>query len=812
MNRKAFIPFAVFVVITLVIERSVSADDRPGIEFFEKRIRPVLVEHCYECHSARAKKSQKLQAGLLLDTRAGIRTGGESGPAVVANSIEGSLIIDALKYDSFEMHPKVKLPDAVIADFIEWIEMGAPDPRDGNIPVTASGSTDDLGGASEFWAFKPPQKPASPQVRDTSWPRSDIDLFILAKLERNGISPVEDANRFTLLRRAALDLVGLPPSTQEIDAFLADSSPNAFATVVDRLLQSPELGERWARHWLDLMQYADTTGYVWSRPLFNAYRYRDYVVRSFNDDKPYNQFIQEQLAGDLLPYANDRQRTDQIVATGFLSIGPWNLLSPDLKQLQMDVIDHQIDKMGRVLLGLTLGCARCHEHKFDPVSLTDYYGLAGIFRSTQTLASGNVAKNISEFNDWFRYPLPESPQDEQNRLAATKEYEDRLAALQDELKAESTESRAKEIRQEVKRLKGDSPRPPMAEAVRDHVTPEDCQDCCINLGGNAHALGERVPRGFIRVISSGPPPTIGTGQSGRLQLARWIASSRNPLTARVMVNRIWRHLFGSGLVRTMDYFGAMGDRPSHPELLDYLAVEFMEDGWSIKSTIRRIMLSHVYQLGNRLDNAAYTKDTDNRLLWRMNRQRLDSEAIRDSILLVSGDLDRQRGGRTLPSATHVEDRKCYKVAEVVSKEVLRRRAIYLPIFRKEIPETMDMLNMFDFADPGSVTGDRAETVVPTQSLYLMNSSFMWEQSRKTAQRILNDPRMEQDSARIKLLFKSTLARPASDQEVEQALALVTKIKTQGFDQLPDRSAAAKVDAWTCLCQSVLSCNEFLFRD
>ena len=279
-----------------------------------------------------------------------------------------------------------------------------------------------------------------------------------------------------------------------------------------------------------------------------------------------------------------------------------------------------------------------------------------------------------------------------------------------------------------------------------------------------------------------------------------------------MVNRIWRHLFGAGLVRTMDYFGAMGGRPSHPELLDYLAVSFIDDGWSIKSMIRRIMLSRVYQLGNRPDPAAYAKDADNRLLWRMNRQRIDSEVIRDSVLLVSGDLDRSRGGHTLPSASYVPDRRVYKVEEVVDEDVLRRRAVYLPVFRKEIPESMDMLNMFDFADPGSVTGARAETVVPTQSLYLMNSAFMWEQSRKTAQRLLGNPRLVDDYARVKFLFKTSLGRPAEDPEVQEALSLVERIRTHGFDKLPDRRESARVDAWACLCQSVLSCNEFLFRD
>lgn len=796
-------------VFMLLMVPTASAGDS-GLEFFEKKIRPVLVQHCYECHSASAAASRKLKGGLRLDTREGLRRGGDSGPALVAGSAGDSLLISSLRYDSFEMPPTGRLPDTVIADFVKWIESGAIDPREDDSRADGTDEAIDIEAGREFWAFQPLSASPPPPFAESDWPLSDIDRFILAKLSEQGLTPVPPADRHVLLRRVTFDLAGRPPTPQEIEAFLADDTFNAVEKVVDGLLDSPQFGERWGRYWLDLAQYGETVSTDFFFAVSNAWRYRDYVIRSFNDDKPFNQFVIEQVAGDLLPYENDRERTEQLIATGFLALGPWLVGLPKNEQLLMDIVDLQIDKVSRAMLGLTVTCARCHDHKFDPIPQTDYFALAGIFRSTKTL-DGQQGNN-GPYLDWLRRPLPETPSAAQQRLMAAEQHAADVAQLEATLNDRATtEARRLDILNQLDLLKGEPPAPPMAAAVADVEEPKNCR---INIRGQAADLGAEVPRGFLAVVHDGSEVHIPSDQSGRLQLAQWIASPRNPLTARVMVNRVWHHLFGAGLVRTVDNFGNMGERCSHPELLDWLAAGFISDGWSIKRLIRRIVLSRVYQLGNAGNPLALSVDPQNRFLWRMNRRRLDVDAIRDAILMVSGDLDPARGGSTLPPVKidRSGNRKEARVLATssLSPDVLRRRTVYLPILRKEMPPELDMLSAFNFADPAVVAGNRDETIVPTQALYLLNSPFLRQQSQVAAQRLLRRT-AEDDEERVAWFYQLALGRPATPAEISASLRFIERMADQ-METLSDLTDSAEATAWSRFCQSLFACNEFVFRD
>ncbi|MCA9081330.1 MAG: DUF1549 domain-containing protein [Planctomycetaceae bacterium] len=778
-----------------------------GTAFFEAKIRPVLVEHCYSCHSAEA---EAIKGGLSLDTRMGIQQGGESGPAVVPGKVAESLIVDALRYDTFEMPPKQRLPQEVVDDFVKWIEMGAPDPREGAAPKVAQQSID-LDEARKFWAYQPPRRHMV-EKDDSTWPTSELDWFIHQRRSAAGLEPSPPADRTTLIRRLSYDLTGLPPAPGEVAAFVADESEDAIEQLVDRLLASPQFGEHWGRHWLDLARYADSNGGDINLTYHNAWRYRNYVIDAFNNDKPFDQFIREQLAGDLLPAESDEQRAEQMIGSGYLVIGPKMLSERDKEKLRMDVVDEQLDSIGKTFLGLALGCARCHDHKFDPIPTADYYALAGILRSTvivEGIRMGNV--NVS---GWAERPLPMDAEQE----AAHSAYETALATVEQELKqakyelsksrkegglspenllgvvvddtaatlngfwknsslspsfigagyihddkadkgqksvtftpdlpqtgeyevrisytankgrdravpvtirhaagesvvnvdqeqkpelggvfhvlgrfqfaagttgsvtisnAETTdhvivdaaqfvpvellketptaitkptpdnavatataelETRVKELEGRHDELKKSAPAPtPMAMAAEDRLEIENCQIC---IRGEPHNLGPAVPRGFLQVTSPETARPDELQGSGRLELAHWVASRENPLTARVTVNRIWSRLFGAGIVRSVDNFGQLGERPTHPELLDTLAVDFMDEDWSVKRLIRKLVLSSTYQQSSQFDSTAKTVDPENRLHWRHNRRRLTAEELRDSLLTVAGELDRTPG-------------------------------------------------------------------------------------------------------------------------------------------------------------------------
>jgi hypothetical protein len=702
-----------------------------GLDFFETKIRPVLVERCYRCHSSATKQ----RGGLALDSREAILKGGDRGPALRPGRPADSLLVQVLHYNREPgMPPKGKLPDAVIADVEKWVALGAPDPR----TTSAAGwmKAPDVRQGRTFWAFQPPRRPIVPKTRDARWPRGDIDAFVLVRLEANSLRPAPDADRSVLLRRLYLALIGLPPTPEQIGTFVDDDAPDAYARVVEQLLASPHFGERWGRHWLDVARFAESSGGGRSLLFPDAWRYRDYVLEAFNSDKPYDRFVTEQIAGDLLPANTPQQRREQLIATAFLALGPTNYEQQNKDVLVMDVIDEQLDSLGRAFLGLTLGCARCHDHKFDPIPTRDYYALAGILSSTQTIFHGK-----DHVSHWLEQPLPGLPTA--------------------------------------------GGRPALAMSVRDAERIEDCALC---IGGNVAKRGAKVPRGFLQVSSTGTPAPLPAQQSGRRELAAWLASSDNPLTARVFVNRVWHHLFGAGLVRTVDNFGAAGERPSHADLLDALALRFMRDGWSVKNLIRRIVLSHTFQMSSAVRADLAAVDPENRLLGAMNRRRLDAECLRDAMLSVSGRLDLRIGGPTFNMETAQKGAN----HEIDYRFDGLRRSVYTPIFRNKL---LELFEAFDFGDPNLVNGGRNVSTVATQALYLMNSPFVREQARQAAEALLAVPHLN-DAGRVHRGFRLALGRPPTPRERDIALRFLAS------------SPGEPADVWARFYQALFACLDF----
>ncbi|MCB9939174.1 MAG: DUF1553 domain-containing protein [Planctomycetaceae bacterium] len=917
---------------------SSQAEDAKKLEFFETRIRPVLVEHCYECHSVGAKE---VKGNLVVDTAAGLIKGGDSGTSLVPGKPDESLLLEAMRYESVEMPPAGRLPESVIADFAKWIEMGAPDPRGGDAGAVTR-STIDIEAGRNFWAFQPPQAHTPPPVKVASWPRSEIDAFVLAGLERARLSPSIDADRETLVRRLYYDLLGLPPTPQQVSDFVNDDPANAIETLVDRLLESPQFGVHWGRHWLDVARYADSNGGDFNATFHNAWRYRDYVVNAMNDDKPFNRFVQEQIAGDLLPYSSDEQRAEQIIATGFLMIGTKMLSERDKEKLTMDVVDEQINTVGSAFMGLTLGCCRCHDHKFDPIPTQDYYALAGIFRSTRTL-EGESQQYVST---WPRRDLPAKPE----QVAAVKQHEEQTKALNKQLAAtkkrfDDAEKELKELAsgansltfddadaevagswkastltpnyigkgyihddgtdkgeksveftlkpsktglyevrlsyapggnrannvpitihhadgksdvtldqsrkppidnlfasvgsfrfeggkptaltisttgtkgyvivdavrlvevdvagkpiavadspqnaaiklatasvetlkaelasldEQIKAMEKNAPPPlPKAIAVDEFKEIGDCEVC---IRGEHRNRGEKVQRGFIQVALTGEPTTIPDATSGRRELADWLSSPQHPLTSRVIVNRVWSHLLGEGIVRSVDNFGELGERPTHPELLDYLADRFVRPisdrgfGWSIKRLVREVTLSRVYQMASDHDEDAWQADPENRLLWRANRRRLPAEAIRDSMLAISGHLDLSPGGSPVEGLGTLVNNNSAD-ADAYERKETAKRSIYLPIIRNELPAT---LTVFDFADPDLVVGKRPVTNVPAQALLLMNSPFVMNCAEQTAKKLLAIEGRSPEQL-VADIYQVTLSRTPTTLEIQRAIAFV----------------------------------------
>ncbi len=864
------------------------ADEPPAfteqqLTFFETKIRPVFVTHCYECHAA---DSKIVQGGLRLDSRQGLLKGGDTGAAIVPGKAEESLLIKALRHDGVEMPPKGKLSASVIKDFETWIAMGAPDPRVAKEPKTAR--TIDLEEGRKHWAFQPVISPAAPDVKDVTWPVDPLDRFVLARLEEKGQRPVVDADRYVWLRRVSLDLTGLPPTPAEIEALVRDNSPHACETVVDRLLKTRAFGERWARHWLDLTGYADMIGTSNNVFAEHAWRYRDYLIEAFHKDKPFDRFVREQMAGDLLPFNSPQERAENITATGFLMVGDVEIVEPDKAKMEADHIDTQVAKIGTAFLGMTLNCVRCHDHKFDPIGLHDYYGIAGMLRSSP-------ATHKIPFGVWSLLnstELPETPEQiaarqkleaehmekytslkaEQQKLQAEKMDVEKQLSLRASEKPRTTDFQS--VASEQKPLSGDglpvrrtaevkkrrdeiadqlnkvdaairhtvffSSKLPRAFAMHDAEQPADMP---VYIRGNPYAPGAVIPRGTVRVASWDKFPEIPAGQSGRLQLADWLADKRNPLTPRVAVNRIWQKLFGEGLVRSVDYFGTRGETPSHPELLDHLASRFMQGGWSQKQLIRSLVLSRTYRLSstndapkvagtfhvpsaktNMLDDPqdgdgtrsvpATVVDPDNRLLWRMNRQRLDAEVLRDQLLAVSGELKPSHGG---PALVLEEIENCgeLKKAGVNPPNYTHRkprageeflRTIYLPVMRNNTNANDRVRSFFDFVNPAQIAGQRSQTVVPTQSLFVMNNDLFRKRAKTLADQLIAES--PQPEARLNQLWLRVFNRPITLAERNDALAFLTQLDATLETQAP---SARESQRWQELCHSLLASNEFLFR-
>ena len=754
--------------------------------FFEKHIRPILTQHCYPCHS---EKAGKRKGGLWLDRRDGWKSGGETGPAIVPGNVAGSLLVKGVRYESLKMPPQQQLPHHLIARLEEWVRRGAYDPRTTSVSVVKSGI--DISAGRRFWSFQPVAKQKLPPVVDKSWPRKDVDHFVLARLESQHLGPAPDAKPEVLLRRVYLALTGLPPSLAQQDAFLSDPSEDAFARVVDRLLASHAFAERWARHWLDIIRYADTTGGGGSQALPDAWRLRDYVVQAFRNDKPLNELIREHIAGDLLPFSSYTEQADRFTATGLLVLGPHNYGGQDKQLLALEIADEQIDTIGKAFLGMTIGCARCHDHKFDPIPTSDYYALAGIFLSTQSVADASAAR-------WFTRTYPLSPEQEAERAAhkahiATLEREvidlraqlKTLRANADADKA-AVATRSAELKKKedlLKKLK--QQKEPPQPTIMCVGEAEEPQDTPIRVRGQPRALGATVPRSFLQIATSSKMtvPQIKQG-SGRLELADWIASDQNPLPARVLANRIWQHLFGQGIVRTPDNFGTTGTRPTHPALLDHLAVQLLRNGWSTRKLVRTIVLSRAWQMASTGgDPQGATVDPENKLLWRTNKRRVDAETLRDSILLISGSLDPQRGGPSLPA-----DFK----SEFTFKHTSNKRSIYIPVFRNQLHE---IFSTFDFANPSFVVGKRFQSTIPTQSLYLMNSPFTYQQAQATAEQLLGQLADPEDA--IRRVYRHVLCRRPRKEEL---------VLTQEFLEAEEFSREVRIG----LIRSLFSCVDFQY--
>ncbi len=856
------------------------------VEFFESKVRPILSKHCYNCHST---ESDKARGGLLLDTREAVLAGGNTGPALVAGKPEESLLIEAIRYknEDLQMPPKgEKLSDEQIAILTEWVKRGAPDPRI-NLEIKGTDNPAYAGVGKNHWAFKPVQKPAVPAVKDTSWVKNPVDNFVLARLEANGMKPNSPADKATLIRRIYFDLIGLPPHPIDVQNFAKDESPDALAKVVDRLLNSQQYGEHWARYWLDVARYSDTKGDAPRQEdnrFPHAWTYRDWVIDAFNADLPYDKFIIAQLAGDYLAAYLDKQAKTKAPSSASASRSTANVAAkpaasavanepavqlpkvevnanrdPEYRRLMAaqgflslgnqfngrkdDIIGDQIDVTTKAFLGLTVTCARCHDHKFDPVSTKDYYSLYGVFANSQVPGElPTLAAKVPQTTELLDY-MEKSAALAKREAAHKKESEEfrkavrdaggkgkagkAVAAKVDPTKRQQLQRQERELYRDIATLEATHPgAPARANSVVD-APARQLRDYPVLIRGEVSNKGEIVPRRFLEILSPDPKkrPTWNQG-SGRWQLALAIADPKNPLTARVMVNRMWQQHWGTGFVDTPDDLGNQSSRPTHPELLDYLASTFVESGWSIKALHRQIVLSAAYQQSS-LNNPVYAeKDPNNKLLWRYNLRRMDFEELHDSLLAITGELDRSYGGRPIA---------------ISSEGFAKRRAVYTMIDRTNPPE---LLTQFDFPSPDVASGRRYETLVPQQALFLMNSPMVIETARKLVDRPAFAD-LKNDKDRVTLLYLAIFQRWPTQREVEIGLKYV-KSNPTGSDvaltaEMPvakqtareARIAAAKakagkqnarfntqvggvydnqtpLDAWTKLAHALFQSNEAMF--
>ena len=789
---------------------------REDADFFESKIRPLLEERCLECHS---QKANKMKGSLDLGSRESVLKGGESGTAAVPGDPEKSrLVIAVRRHDTdLQMPPKNPLAGAEVDALADWVRRGLPDPRVSNTsqearPAKAAGMTLEEG--RTFWSFKPVARVTPPGVRNKEWVQTPVDAFILARLEQENLTPAGKANKRTLLRRVTFDLTGLPPSIEEVENFEADSSPDGFAKVVERLLQSPAYGERWGRHWLDVVRYADTCGNASDYPVPQARLYRDWVLDAVAADMPFDQFLKEQIAGDLLPSENPEERYRHFIATGYLAMAKRFAGKTGARHL---TIEDTIDNLSRAVLGVSLACARCHNHKFDPFTVEDYYGLYGIFEST-------------------RYPYPGAEGDTKQSLFVPLMGDAEVAALlaphKQELAQAEAELKPLEARQaELRKLPENDPArisalaeltPQVAAAkkkvtdtnlraptVRDAyaVTEADSQaNTRIQIRGEPKNLGAEVPRKFPDILGGMRLAADAKG-SGRLELAQWLSSASNPLTARVLVNRIWLHHFGRGLVETPNDFGRQGKAPSHPELLDYLASEFVRSGWSVKAMHRLILLSRTWQLSARASAEATHKDPANTLLSHASRRRLDAESIRDSLLFVSGELaPRPESEHPFPPRPTWSWTQHKPFADNYPS---RSRSVYLMQSRLR---KNAYLTLFDGADPSSSTGVRSNTITPLQALFSMNDPLIHECAQKlTLREVLP---ANGDPARIRAAYTRAFARAPSVDEMANAASFLSHYREALANARPSSEAHPDDESlvWASLIRSLFAANEFLYLD
>jgi hypothetical protein len=743
------------------------------VTFFEQRIRPVLAEHCYKCHS---QKSKKLKAGLLLDSRHAIIKGGDTGPSIISGQPDKSLLITAIGYLStdLEMPPKKKLSDRAIEDFKQWVKMGAPWPEDKSKTPGATDSapnplltkTNWQNLRNDNWAYRKLTPGSLPKVKLTNWPANPIDNYILATLESKSLTPSPQAQKRKLIRRAYFDLVGLPPSPEQVAAFLADKSNDAFAKVVDQLLTSPHYGERWARHWLDVARYSDGYGgFLDNKGLPNAWVYRDWVVSALNKDLPYDDFVRQQIAGDVI------NQNASHIATGFFAVGPtYNTDGGDAEatsQAKAETLADRVDTVSRAFLGLTVQCARCHDHKFDPITQNDYYAIAGIFNNTRLADAPHAPQPVIDKYNNHQKLIKD----------AEKKRNDFINAYKKANKNKHPDKKNADLvalQKTVNDLKKSSP--PKFPTV--HVLAEaGSRDMNLAIRGDLRKKGPIVPRRFLNLFVGDDGPRYTKG-SGRLELAESIISKDTPLAARVMVNRIWQKHFGQALVRTPSNFGALGEKPSHPQLLDHLAKSFIDSGWSIKKLHRTIMLSKTYQMSSDFNQKAFDIDGDNRLLWRMNPRRLDVEAWRDGILKVTGELDQKLGG-----------------APVTNLLASNRRTIYSVVSRNgDRFESDAFLRLFDFPAPRSSIAKRTTSTVPQQYLFMMNSPFMQKRAQVLADQLIKEA--TDDKTRINQAYEKLYSRPPTESETKVGVAFL-------------ENATDKPNAWRRYAQVLLSAHEFM---
>lgn len=916
--------------VLLFTSTGFAADEAPAdsaqLEFFEKQIRPLLVTHCYECHSA-----ADVNGGLRLDTRAGISKGGDSGPVISGDMSGTGSLVSAVQYSdrNLQMPPSGKLSDQQITLLKTWAQMGAPHPADPSDPLgasttaTAAPSGMSIKEGRQFWSLRPISDPQIPTVANNNWVTNPIDAFISHQHEATGLIPAAKADRRTLIRRVTFDLTGLPPSIEDIDAFLADKSDTAFDDLVDRLLASPQYGVQWGRHWLDVARYADSNGLDENIAFGNAWRYRDYVIQSFNEDKPFDRFLTEQLAGDLLPDADTETRT----ATGFLVLGAKVLAEPDMEKLVMDTVDEQLDTIGKAFMGMTIGCCRCHDHKFDPLKQSDYYALAAIFKSTKTFSGGNTgaikywnehsfatpedkealkkvdaeiaakkklasAFNSSErakirteaeskaadylfaatrftaatafsdvkavadelglharilhhcrlhleynqsgfFSKWHRLQVlgestmlrryytaliaaaldPESKTADADKFSAA-DLQDAKVAVKDKSGFLAVPPKAdfafdSETLQEYFRLETEARLIESQAADEESVMAVSDQKILaslpIHIRGSHVNLGVPVNRNFPEVMrpdSMSWPLT--DSQSGRLELAKWLTGDSHPLTARVFVNRVWNWHFGRGIVETTENFGKLGGRPSHPELLDWLAVEFKRSGWSVKHLHRLILRSNTWQMSSVAPASGHGQqvDPENSLLWKFPIRRLSAEQIRDSLLVVSARLDTSIGGKTVPL------RNRQFVFNHTSRDHTKydslRRAAFLPVIRNNL---YTFFEQFDFPDPTMPTGRRNNTTVAPQTLLIMNSELVMDSADEFAERLFS--MSSDDAQRIDFAYQLAFGRVPTAEESAQAIAFIHDPQIWHIDR-QTTSAAAELRAWSTFCHSLFASNEFLY--